>query len=89
MSCSAVRYDDQIIAAREIIRAGSIGPVQAVTVTLGGGPMAMPWFMIHGIEAITSIFGYDVGRVHTAVSAGGFGRCVSSAARPRRANAVP
>jgi predicted dehydrogenase len=72
MSCSAVRYDDQLIAARQIIQSGSIGPVQAVTITLGGGPMEVPWFIIHGIEAMTATFGYDVACVQTAVAAGGF-----------------
>jgi predicted dehydrogenase len=72
MSCSAVRYDDQIIAAREIIQSGSIGPVQGVTAILGGGPMAVPWFLIHGIECITAIFGYDVAWTNAVAADGHF-----------------
>lgn len=68
MSCSAVRFDDQIISAKHIIQSGSIGDVTAATVTLGGGPMHVPWFIIHGIEAITSIFGHTVRSVHTVAA---------------------
>lgn len=67
MSCSAQRYDQQLLAAKEIIRCGGLGPVRAVNVVLGTGPTDLAWYVIHGIEGIATMFGTDVESV-TAVT---------------------
>jgi predicted dehydrogenase len=67
MSCSAQRYDQQLLAAKEIINCGGLGPVRAVNIVLGTGPTDLVWYVIHGIEGIATMFGTDVESV-TAVT---------------------
>jgi hypothetical protein len=57
MSCSAMRYDSQVIALRDIVADGGLGRISGAVCMIGTGVATMKWYVIHIMEAVYVAFG--------------------------------
>ena len=57
MSCSAMRYDSQVEALRDIVVDGGLGKISGAVCMIGTGVATMKWYVIHIMEAVYVAFG--------------------------------
>ena len=57
MSCSAMRYDSQVQALREIVVDGGLGKISGAVCMIGTGVATLKWYVIHIMEAVYVAFG--------------------------------
>jgi predicted dehydrogenase len=57
MSCSAMRYDSEVIAMKQVIDDGGLGNISGAVCMIGTGAATLKWYVIHMLEAIHTGFG--------------------------------
>ena len=57
MSCSAMRYDSQVQALKEIVEDGGLGLISGAVCMIGTGASTLKWYLIHMLEAVHVAFG--------------------------------
>ncbi|MCC7353405.1 MAG: hypothetical protein IT330_06560, partial [Anaerolineae bacterium] len=68
LSSSAMRYDTQVIALREVIDDGGLGKILGAVCILGTGKTTLKWYLIHMLEALHTAFGPGLESVVTLSS---------------------
>jgi hypothetical protein len=68
LSSSAMRFDTQIIALKEVIDDGGVGKVLGAVAVLGTGKTTLKWYLIHMLEALHTALGPGIDSVVTLPS---------------------
>lgn len=57
MTCSALRYDASVMAAKDQIDDGGLGRVAGAVCMIGTGRATLKWYIVHILEAVHTAFG--------------------------------
>jgi predicted dehydrogenase len=68
MSCSAMRYDSEVIAMKQVIEDGGLGNVSGAVCMIGTGAATLKWYVIHMLEAVHTGFGPGIESVFAVPS---------------------
>jgi predicted dehydrogenase len=57
MACSAMRYDSEAQALRDVVADGGLGKISGAVCMIGTGVATLKWYVIHIMEAVYLAFG--------------------------------